>query len=200
MSDNLTDELERLASLRDRGALSDREFEQQKARLLGGGAAVAAAPIASKSHVARNILLACVAIFILLVIISALAGAGGRQTAGTAGDNAAASTASAQPPLPVSAVDLAKAYEDNEAAAQKRYDGRPLLVGGIVTGVDLDITDDPIVLMRGSNQFLDVHADLVDADKPKASDLHKGQTITLLCQAVSEVLSDPMLSDCSFAS
>jgi hypothetical protein len=30
-------ELERLVKLRDSGALTDSEFEQQKARILGGG-------------------------------------------------------------------------------------------------------------------------------------------------------------------
>jgi hypothetical protein len=34
--DSLTDELERLATLRDRGVLSDEEFAAAKSRLLGG--------------------------------------------------------------------------------------------------------------------------------------------------------------------
>lgn len=36
---NIADELERLQSLRERGVLSDAEFTQAKARVLGGGAA-----------------------------------------------------------------------------------------------------------------------------------------------------------------
>ena len=36
---SVTDELERLQSLRERGALSDAEYAQAKARALGGGAA-----------------------------------------------------------------------------------------------------------------------------------------------------------------
>lgn len=45
---SVADEIERLQALRDRGALSDTEFAQAKARALGGGAgdAAAAAPTA----------------------------------------------------------------------------------------------------------------------------------------------------------
>jgi len=35
--DDTLSQLERLASLRDSGALTDEEFEQQKRRILGGG-------------------------------------------------------------------------------------------------------------------------------------------------------------------
>ena len=38
---SVTDELERLQSLRERGALSEAEYAQAKARALGGGAASA---------------------------------------------------------------------------------------------------------------------------------------------------------------
>ena len=44
MSMNVTEELERLQALRERGAISDSEFAQAKARALGAGATPAAPP------------------------------------------------------------------------------------------------------------------------------------------------------------
>jgi len=44
---SLADEIERLQALRDRGALSEAEFAQAKARALGGAAPDSAAPAAA---------------------------------------------------------------------------------------------------------------------------------------------------------
>ena len=48
---------------------------------------------------------------------------------------------SATPPQAVTATELFNADQNNEAAAQSAYGDRPLLVSGVVDGVDLDISD-----------------------------------------------------------
>jgi hypothetical protein len=88
--------------------------------------------------------------------------------------------------VPVSSRELASAYEANEVRAQQQYGGKPLLVTGRVKGVTLDFSDDPVVQMEGSNEFLDVQADL--NDKAAAAALDKGQEISLLCKKVTEVI------------
>lgn len=96
--------------------------------------------------------------------------------------------------LSVSSRELASAYEANEVRAQQQYGNKPLLVTGQVKGVTLDFSDDPVVQMEGSNEFLDVQADL--NDEAAAAALDKGQEISILCKKVTEVISAPMLSDC----
>jgi len=90
--------------------------------------------------------------------------------------------------------ELAAAYENNEVRAQQVLGDRDPLVTGRITAITLDFSDDPVVQMQGTNQFLDVQADL--NDKSAAAALNKGQTITLLCSEVTEGISAPMLSDC----
>lgn len=102
------------------------------------------------------------------------------------------------PPTETTAMELARAYEANEAAAQKKFGDRPLLISGTVTGVKLDAADDPIIEMQGVNQFLGVRLELAEAAKARADTVNKGQKLTLLCEEVSEVMAIPNLKGCTF--
>lgn len=101
--------------------------------------------------------------------------------------------------IKVTARELFRAYDANEAAAQQQYGDRLLEVTGIVDGVDLDFSDEPFVKLRTDNQFMSAQAQLVEADQPKSTELSKGQKVVLLCNDVSEIAGMPMLKDCSFA-
>ena len=96
----------------------------------------------------------------------------------------------------VSARDLAAAYDRNEVAAQQQYGDQVLEVSGIVEGISLDFLDNPVIQFRGVNQFLNVQAKLVGDSRSRAGGISKGQTITVRCESVSEVISAPMLDDC----
>lgn len=183
---NISDELERLAALRDKGDLSAAEYEKQKAKLLAGDKG-------NSGGNRRNLGIGC-GVVVLILIILAIIGSNGSKPAADSGNSTAAAEAVA--PVEVSAVELFRAYQANEARAKKEYGDRPLLVTGTVDGVDLDLLDDPKVKLRTDNQFMSAQATLVDEDKPKASDLSKGDKIKLLCDGVTEVISIPMLAGC----
>lgn len=112
---------------------------------------------------------------------------------GTAAEGGPTSQQSA---LKVTAVQLARAYSSNEARAQQAYGEQPLLVEGTVSGVDLDLTDEPVVQLATDNEFMPASAHLTEDSKSKASGLNKGQSVELLCENVSEVMSMPQLKDC----
>ena len=96
----------------------------------------------------------------------------------------------------VTATDLFNSYDANEAAAQQAYGGRSLLVTGTVASIDLDLFDEPIVLLRTPNEFMSAQASLTEEAQAQATGLRKGQAIELLCRDVSEVAGTPMLKDC----
>lgn len=120
------------------------------------------------------------------------------QQPGAAGasGNAIGAADTAEPPIHVTAMELWRAYDRNEAAAQAKYGGHPLLVDGTIKAIDLDILDNPQVVLRTGNEFQSAQAALADASKPKAARLKKGQKISLLCTEVGEVVGMPMLKDC----
>src|SRR5437763_788257 len=51
--------------------------------------------------------------------------------------------------LSVRAVDLAKAYQENAVAAQAKYAGARLSVGGIITKIGIDNDGDPYIILEG---------------------------------------------------
>ena len=97
----------------------------------------------------------------------------------------------------VSSAELARAYAANEAAAQIEYQDKLLLVSGVVTDITLDFADDPVISLPGTDEFTDVNVAL--DDKRVAAGLAKGQSISVLCNSVSEVLGSPQLSECVLA-
>lgn len=189
---NVSEELARLAQLRDQGVLSEEEFQVQKAAVLKGTPAAAsmAAPDKKKLGAAKGCGI-LVLVLIVLAVIGAIAGGKGSD-----GSASTTETAAAVQPVAVTAQQLFAAYDANEAAAQQTYGDKPLLVTGTVAGVDLGVTNVPHVLLRTSNEFMNAQASLTEASQPQATGLTKGQSITLLCAKVSEVIGTPMLSEC----
>jgi len=97
----------------------------------------------------------------------------------------------------VSSVELARAYNANEVSAQNTYGGKTLDVTGTIVGVKLDLFNNPVVEMEGVNEFLPVQATFDQSYSQKVSALSKGQEITVRCTEITEVISAPMLSECS---
>lgn len=190
----ISEELARLARLRDQGILTPEEFEAQKAQLLrpGGANLPPGTPAPKKRSPLQAGCLGLAAVLFVLFVIGMIAG--GKETKSS--DDNVADAATAVAPTDVTAVELFNAYQANEAAAQQRYGNRPLRVTGTVAGVDLDLSDNPVVKLATPNQFMSASANLADASKAKASALVKGQKVVVLCSGVTEVISIPQLADC----
>jgi hypothetical protein len=111
-----------------------------------------------------------------------------------------ADSAAADPTVPaieVTSVELAKAFEANEVAAQQTYGAAPLLVSGEVADISLDFMDQPVVELPGVNQFMNVQANLGEEGKAASAQLTKGQAVVVRCAKLTEVAGTPMLSDCT---
>lgn len=191
---NVSEELARLAQLRDQGVLTQTEFEAQKAALLNAtptppDAAEPARKPASKAGIGC---LVVIAILVVLYVIGSNA-TGGNSGAGT---DAAAPADTSAAPIAVTATELFKAYEANEAAAQQQYGSSPLLVSGTIKSIDLDFGNDPVVMLSTPNEFMSAHANLTKASQARASSLSKGAAIKLLCKSVTEMAGTPILRDC----
>ena len=149
---------------------------------------------AKKGSSGKALGLGCLGVVALIVIVS-LFGASD-QGAGT-GSLSDTPTALAAPPTEVTARDLAAAYEANEASAQLAYGKRPLLVSGTIKSIDLDYSDNPFLVLEGTNMFQGPQAELNQESQARAGTLGKGQKVKVLCADVSEVIGTPMLKDCA---
>lgn len=92
----------------------------------------------------------------------------------------------------VRSVDLAKAYRDNAVAAQAKYAGVRLSVGGIITKIGIDGDGDPYVLLEGA-----VHCRFAETFSAKIARLQPGTAIAIT-GIVAGKSSGVLLKDCSF--
>jgi hypothetical protein len=113
----------------------------------------------------------------------------------------------------VSAEDVAKAYEENQVAADQAYYGKELLVTGVVASINSGLGNQPYIVFRSPNPFSGPQAsfsgsllksltssptDPSDVEK-RIAGLKKGQKITLVCKGGGSVVGTASFSDCAFA-
>lgn len=151
-----------------------------------GTAAGGKAPAAPKPKAKGNPATGCLAIAVLAAIVYFAFGTGGNDPAKTA----------AKPIEAIGAPELYAAYDANEAGAQARFDGKRLQVTGTIESVALDVTDDAVIHLESANKYQTVSAKMADESKAAASRLSKGETVTVTCDSVMEVIGIPILSDC----
>lgn len=111
--------------------------------------------------------------------------------------------AAAEAPIPeerkVTSVQLANAYDANEVSAQQFASAGPLQVTGRIEAIELDFSDDPVVRLEGKDQFSHVSVYFDESATDATAALSKGQTLTVVCSKVSEVIGYPQLNDCVLA-
>lgn len=109
---NVSEELARLAQLRDQGVLTSEEFEQQKAAVLRGdhpASPAAETPAPGKKSMGKGCVIAIVAIVVILIII------------GLIGGNSANNVV--QPPTTGAATEVTGAAAEGPAAPALTMDG-----------------------------------------------------------------------------
>lgn len=122
--------------------------------------------------------------------------------------DAAPPPAPAGPPVDVTAAEISKLYQENEAKAQIAYEGKVLKVTGVVKDIDLSIGDAPIIRLKGSGDAygMGVNSDgkmtdvnLSGLTKEDAAAIDKGKKMTFVCQSIQEVMGGAQLADCKVA-
>jgi hypothetical protein len=139
--------------------------------------------------------------FCLIVAVVPTSDTNTKQAGAPAAPTASGEAAPATPTqeiTKVTAVELARAYEANEVAAQQAYGGRKLEVTGTVSGVTLDFLERPTLQLEGSNAFVGPQAQFDKEQGQKLGSISKGDVVTFQCDEVTEVISAPMLAGCSF--
>ena len=81
--------------------------------------------------------------------------------------------------ITVSARQLYADYEANGVAVDGKYKGKVLQVTGVVNTIDRDIMDKIYVTLKGNQYFGDIQCFFAESHIGTASQLSKGQTITV---------------------
>jgi hypothetical protein len=103
------------------------------------------------------------------------------------------------PPITISAEDLYSAYESNEAEADKRYQGKVLIVTGTVgttSTPDEGLGRPAVILVDAQEKSLVNCFGFATAEKEAISKLKTGQKITVKGKSMGKIVSEvPVLED-----
>jgi tRNA_anti-like len=95
--------------------------------------------------------------------------------------------------ITISAEDLYKAYESNEAEADKLYQGKIVIVTGKVGIIDAKI---PVVFLMDARQKANIQCGFTADQKDAVSKLEFRQTVTVKGKCAGKVLGSVGLTDC----
>jgi tRNA_anti-like len=87
-------------------------------------------------------------------------------------------------------------YDANEVAADQKYEGKKLLLTGVIESINEDFKGDAYVVLKGSNPLMGVHAELNERGKAGASALAKGTTIYLVCDSGTRIIGSAVARNC----
>jgi len=101
--------------------------------------------------------------------------------------------------LVISAVELSKAYEENEVAADEKYKGKMIETTGKIAGIDNGVTDKDLIvkLSDGKYDMRTTYCYMNASEKDKVIAFKKGQQVTLIGKGSSATLGSPVLKECT---
>ena len=88
-------------------------------------------------------------------------------------------TTSTEKPIAVSSKDLTKTFEENELAADEKYNNKILAVLGKIENI-AETMGNITVSLQGHNAVLSVMCNFVESEKSSVMKLKKGQQVTLV--------------------
>lgn len=153
-----------------------------------------------KTSTVKKVLITIVGIFVGLIVLGMIVG---DDKAGSSATSKPADPA--VPPLEVTAGEISKAYQANEARAQLAYEGKVLKVSGVVKDIDLSLGDAPVIRLKGAgdqyNMGVNANGKMTDVNisgisKDEAAAIDKGGAMIFQCATISEVMGSANLGDC----
>lgn len=97
----------------------------------------------------------------------------------------------------VTSVAYAKAYDENTVAADQQFKGKKFKVSGTVSDINTDIMGNPVLVLRGLNEFQRPQFSFSKSALDDLAKIKKGNKVTLVCTGKGDVIKTPMASDCS---
>lgn len=100
--------------------------------------------------------------------------------------------------ISVSAMTVAKAYSDNQVAADQKYYKKNLFLTGKIQSINSGLGNKPYIAFMGTNPFMLPQAHFNKVDINEIVSLKKGQKLKLVCEGNGAVAGIPMFDSCQF--
>ena len=87
-------------------------------------------------------------------------------------------------------------YDANEVAADQKYEGKKILLTGVIDSINKDFLGNAYLVLRANNPFMGVRAELNENGKAGASSLTKNTEIFLVCDSGTRVMGSAVARSC----
>jgi tRNA_anti-like len=127
----------------------------------------------------------------------------GKETQTKAEPVSESTTANVEPKinyLKTTATKMINTYNSNEVRADNIYKDTYIEVTGIVGSIDSDLSNEAVINLASKNEY-EFNSVIASGDldfQKKATNINKGQIITLRCIGGGEVVGNPILNQCTF--
>lgn len=155
----------------------------------------------SKGLTITIVVLAFIFLYVfLLVLSSAINGTDDTTTTGS-GDSSVSSLQKSEPEIEyieVTANDLWNAFDDNEVAAEEKYNGKPVKVTGVISEINSAGTlTSANILLKADGAFLGcVQCNFNSSNAKALANLQKGQSVTITGTCGKLSITNIMISGC----
>lgn len=152
-----------------------------------------------KSGCLRSVLAAFLLVFGIAAILGALGG--GEAPSSSTGENTPGNsvvyTQPAETIIEVSPATLRAEYQENEVAADAKYDNNLLKITGTINNIGKDILDDVYLTIETGEYLYDIQCYFSDASQIDiVATLKDGDTITLIGRCSGLSLTNVIVKDC----
>lgn len=137
--------------------------------------------------------------WVIVIIIAVAACSGGETEAPDANDptNQVIETQPKETVIEVSPVDLHTAYQENEIAADAKYDGKLVKITGTVNNIGKDILDDVYLTIDTGEYLQEIQCYFSDSEQIDAvATLKTGDTVTLIGRCSGLSITNVIIKDC----
>lgn len=121
----------------------------------------------------QKVVMGIVVFFIVLMVIAI--NSPGINNAKAATDN----VANAEPDVIISAAKLVLEYENNEVAAQQKYENKIVQINGVIEDIGLDIMDKSYIVLSSGKEMSITGVQCYFHNKDAVAKLSKGQIVTV---------------------
>jgi hypothetical protein len=87
-------------------------------------------------------------------------------------------------------------YHANEVAADEQFKDKRIAISGQISSINKDVFSTVYLVLRDSNPFEGVHAELSSSSEKFAAAFSRGQDVTLVCTGSGMVIGSPILKKC----
>jgi hypothetical protein len=146
-------------------------------------------------HVLR--MLSCIAVGLCLVSLVGQLGKSWNSSTDSANGARSDRESGHTSAFSVTAHELATAYEEDAGAASRRFRDSRFLVTGVLTSIDNNVAEGPVVVLNGgANHATHPQATLSRSEKAKAASLVIGTSISLICTGRGDAAKAPLMKNC----